>query len=636
MDATTNDKQLMGKILYTLLFVIAVPGLLLWWAATLDGRLPFSLSSYSWAGGIIGVLGFLIMVWGMLSIMVFGKGLPMNAYPPKQFVNKGIYALIPHPIYTGFSLLVAGVSLYVGSFSGLFVVFPLTAMGCMALVLGHENFSIRERFPDRQVSPKLFLPAREDRLPGIYNYLAYYLWAIMPVVIFNGCILGLGGGEHTYRHMYVVSADTMLSGNFIIWAILFLLPFCVISQQRLRKIIVAVWVSLGLWIMVCLLWPVLARSHWPANDLLADMDGLRPSYFIFFSIPPVVFAVVMVLFAIRAVGKLLGSLSGAGLTCFLVYLGRDHFFQVVPVVVIAILAMNYSSAWRWLLWLSEKIANSWQEWTFGPVRIINHGIYAGAGGLVGFGLAACLSGTGQVVNMVVFAFIVVITSGLWAQFIEGSEKLKRPFGFYGGLVGIIIGALVLKIMGAEVWIIIGAVSVAMPWVQALGRLRCLVNGCCHGSMTEAENGIRYFHFRSRVDHLSGLKGKPLHATPLYSILWMVFVGVLLYRLWFGGVPTSFIFGLYLMLNGLGRFVEEAFRGEPQTPVVRGLRLYQWTAMASVVVGAAMTVLPGPVPAPEVQVELGPLLAGVLVVGFFSFFAMGVDFPKSNRRFSRLV
>jgi prolipoprotein diacylglyceryltransferase len=132
-----------------------------------------------------------------------------------------------------------------------------------------------------------------------------------------------------------------------------------------------------------------------------------------------------------------------------------------------------------------------------------------------------------------------------------------------------------------------------------------------------------------------LKGELLHPTQLYSILWLFFVGFILLTLWNNNFAYSFIFGIYLILTGLGRFVEEAYRGEAQTPNVSGLHLYQWTAIASVIVGIVMTVI---------HVEPAAISPGfswesVLVAaisGFFLFFAMGVDFPNSNIRFSRLV
>ena len=305
-------------------------------------------------------------------------------------------------------------------------------------------------------------------------------------------------------------------------------------------------------------------------------------------------------------------------------------------LIIYMLAINFYAIWIFLKNISEYIANSWREWTFGKVRVINHGFYVGIGAFIGIMLAGILAGKYYSWAVLVFAIVVVIFSALWAQVIEGSEKLKRPYGYYGALVGIIFGSIAVWAMGFDVWIIIGVISVVMPWVQAIGRLRCLINGCCHGKAVDKESlGIRYFHSRSRVTNLSNLKGQLLHPTPLYSILWLFFVGLLLLILWYSDFSSPFIFGIYLILTGLGRFVEEGYRGEVQTPIIRGLRLYQWTAILSIIIGIFMTTIRiNPV---FVDPEFGwEVIAASLIGGLFTTFAMGIDFPDSNVRFSRLV
>lgn len=62
---------------------------------------------------------------------------------------------------------------------------------------------------------------------------------------------------------------------------------------------------------------------------------------------------------------------------------------------------------------------------------------------------------------------------------------------------------------------------------------------------------------------------------------------------------------------------------------------QWAAVASVVTGALMTALGhgGPAPTPHFEWRVVPASA---VFGVFVWFAMGVDFPNSSRRFSGLV
>jgi hypothetical protein len=113
------------------------------------------------------------------------------------------------------------------------------------------------------------------------------------------------------------------------------------------------------------------------------------------------------------------------------------------------------------------------------------------------------------------------------------------------------------------------------------------------------------------------------------------IGVLLLRLWSIHAPIWFIVGAYLVLAGLARFMEEAYRGEPQTLALAGLPIYQHLAMISVLLGAWVTTFGG-APAPEAQGIVGARVWGVAAaVGAVYWFAMGVDFPESHRRFARL-
>ena len=113
------------------------------------------------------------------------------------------------------------------------------------------------------------------------------------------------------------------------------------------------------------------------------------------------------------------------------------------------------------------------------------------------------------------------------------------------------------------------------------------------------------------------------------------VGLALWRLWSDGAPVQFIGGAYFLLIGIGRFVEEHFRGEPQTAWVAGLRLYQWLAIAFVVLGGAMMAV-GATPAPLPEPLDLPSLALALAAGVVSYAAYGIDFPTSNARFARLT
>jgi prolipoprotein diacylglyceryltransferase len=246
-------------------------------------------------------------------------------------------------------------------------------------------------------------------------------------------------------------------------------------------------------------------------------------------------------------------------------------------------------------------------------------------------IAGALAGPEHTGSLVVTAVAALAGAGLWAQFVEGSPRLLRPFGFYGGLFGVMAASL----LSSAPMLIMAAYCAGAPWLQAMGRLRCLVQGCCHGRPVRPDVGIRYYHPRSRVCRLADLKGVPLHPTPLYSILWNVGIAMVMTRLWIVHAPLGLIGGLYLILTGIGRFCEEGYRGEPQTPVLAGLRLYQWIAIATVCGGAAFTALGSRTAAPAARFSW-TVLAVAVVFGVVSTFLLGIDAPESNRRFARLT
>jgi hypothetical protein len=103
-----------------------------------------------------------------------------------------------------------------------------------------------------------------------------------------------------------------------------------------------------------------------------------------------------------------------------------------------------------------------------------------------------------------------------------------------------------------------------------------------------------------------------------------------------GTPDALLVGVYLILGGVARFVEESYRAEPQTPVVRGLHIYQWIAVASLVIGMVTTTLPSTTAATAFSPPGSALVLATLILALATGFAMGVDFPRSNRRFSRLA
>ena len=643
--AVTRD-ALVGKVLYGSLFALVMPALLLLWArATSDVVLLPAVRSPP-IGAALAAMGCGLTLWGMHGLWVHGGGLPMNAFPPTSFVTRDAFALVAHPIYSGFVLSCAGVAIVFGSASGLWFVTPMTALGCVAIVFGYERIDLRARFGERAERPWLSLAPEAPEPPTASMRLAAYGLVLIPWAIAYEAVVRLGvppGARATTLsfegHLPVIEwTEAVYASAYVLVP---LAPWVARSQRDLREFMRSGLFAMAIVFPIYLAIPLVAppRPFQPQGGF-GQIAMLERAWDTPGAAMPS-FHVIWALLAARVYARrwpAFASLAwiwaiAVGVSC--VTTGMHATLDIVAGAFVYLGATRARRVWEGMHLVTQHIANSWREWHFGPVRVIDHGVYVALGSAVGFVIIATLIGPGHANAVLVVAFGALIGSGLWAQLIEGSARLARPYGFFGGVLGIVLGAFAAPRFGVSVWTMLGAACVAAPWIQSLGRLRCLVQGCCHGSPSREGIGIRYVHPRSRVTRLSDLGHVPVHPTPLYSILWNVFIALAVTRLWTSHAPLHFVGSMYLLLMGLGRFVEEAYRGEPQTFVWSGLRLYQWISIAIAGIGAVLTAAGRSAPAPPFAFRNDSLLPA-LGVGLFVWFAMGVDFPSSDRRFSRLA
>ncbi len=633
-----------AKILYGSVFVVLLPAALALWAHGTRNviQLP-ALHSALW-GAVLVATGVAVMSVGMIALWIRGGGLPMNAFPPPRFVANGIYGLVPHPIYGGFVIGCAGVSILVGSASGLWLMTPSVALASSALVLGYELPDLRRRFGAQLSSP--WLPADGTAEASLLERVRVYFVVLLPWLVAFESVSRMGAPPDavtTYMsfetHLPVVEWTEVVYAST--YPVVLLAPMLVRSGRALRQFARRGLVAMALVFPLYLLLPFDAppRPFDPTTPLGGLLLWERTPYSGVAACPS--FHVVWALIAASALSegarwkRWAWGAWAAFVAVSCVTTGMHSVADVLAGFAAYLVVIYIRDIWEALLNGAERIANSWREWRIGPARIINHGAYAGAATLVGMWLIDAMLGPGHAWLIISVYLASTVGAALWAQWVEGSPALLRPLGFYGGMIGAVIGATVAPLTGLSLWTVLAAICVAAPWIQALGRLRCLVQGCCHGRATETVPGIRYTHPRSRVCRLAHLEGVPVHATPLYSILWNGVVAAAVLRLAQLHSPCSLICGIYLILSGIGRFVEEAYRGEPQTLIFRGLRLYQWVAIATVVAGAAITTVHSAALPSVPTLRITSFLLG-LGCGLAAWFVTGVDFPESSRRFARLT
>ena len=643
----------LARVAYGAVFVVFLPvGLLLWARATSPlVRLP--VIHVPEAGAALTTLGVLLIAAGIRDLIVLGGGLPMNAFPPPHIVRTRIYRWVRDPIYIGFVLVCAGVSIAAGSPAGLWIVTPVTALACAALVYGYERHDLRRRFDkDALQPPVLSIPPADDNAPRPTHRAAVFLWVVIPWVVIFYAVQALGRPADAFGTMLPFeSRSTVLQWTELgyVSAYLFIpvTALLIRTQHDLRRF--AVQALIGI-VVVSIAWltiPVVAtnRPFVPASAL-----GRLLAFEQAHSNGVAAFPAFHVLWALIAAEAWHGNARSSGrnwwgwigwlwaaiITVASVTTSMHTVVEVGAAIALFLPIRHYERTWASIRAMTELIANSWKEWRVGPIRIINHGVWGAAGAGVGLLVAGSAAGPDCLGAVIWMALCSLVCAGLWAQALEGSSKLLRPFGWYGGILGGVVGALAAAAVGCPAAPLLAAFAIAAPWIQIFGRVRCLVQGCCHGGPASPGVGIRYQHRRSRVTQLAHLAGVPVHATPLYSIAGNIVIGVALLRLRVVGTPDSLIVGIYLILAAVARFVEESFRAEPQTPILAGLHSYQWIAFGSLLAGIVCTTIPTAASTPTFVWPDARLAWSAIAMAMLAGFALGVDFPASNRRFSRLA
>ncbi len=641
---TARLRERLLKVAYGALFVGVLPALLVLWADRLDRWVRLPVPDAAWAGAGLVAAGVAIMTAGTMALWRYGGGLPMSAFPPARLVSRGVYRYVADPHYVGAVAVAIGASLMFTSPSGLWIVTPVLALACVAWVMGFERAQTSARF-GAVTEPVLRLPSAVDDAPTPWHRGAVYALVFVPWLAIYLSVEFLGApadapssGMALDAMIPVVPWTAMIYES--VYPMVVLAPLFARRQRDLR-----LFARRGLWAMAIiipfyLLVPVVYEPRpVPGMGFFASWVALERT----FNSPLTAFPAFHVVWACIAASMytatyrhgrrmwLLAIAIGVSCTTVGIHAASD---VVAALVLFAVLARG-AELWAWMRRASERAANSWQEWSLGPFRLLSHGLFVGLAVALTFPIGLWLGGPDLLGWIFAASLVGAVAAALWAQLIEGSPQLLRPFGYFGGVIGVLVTAVAAGGAGVDVWRLLAASCVLLAFGQGLGRLRCLVNGCCHGRPAPAGIGITYDHPMPRPTRLANLGGVPLHPTQVYSLCWLVVVGIVLTRLWLVEAPLSFIAGMYFVLVGLGRFVEEHYRGEPQTAVIAGFRLYQWLTLVFVVGGAALTTVPSAsAPAP---VAIGwPAIAVSALAAVVGTAFYGIDVPGSNRRFSRLA
>jgi phosphatidylglycerol:prolipoprotein diacylglycerol transferase len=158
-------------------------------------------------------------------------------------------------------------------------------------------------------------------------------------------------------------------------------------------------------------------------------------------------------------------------------------------------------------------------------------------------------------------------------------------GLVGGALGVVLWARWRRFLG---WQLFDAAAVPLAVGYALGRVGCQLSGDGdYGTASDLPWAMAYPEGTVPTTD-------EVHPTPVYETLAMGLAGAILWRLR-DRVAPGMLFGIYLMIAGVERFLVEFIRRNDD--VVAGLTFAQLIALAMLALGVAIVAVRRDVPHP---------------------------------------
>jgi phosphatidylglycerol:prolipoprotein diacylglycerol transferase len=181
-------------------------------------------------------------------------------------------------------------------------------------------------------------------------------------------------------------------------------------------------------------------------------------------------------------------------------------------------------------------------------------------------------------------FLIVSWDRLVAGQIDWGRFLTSGRVVLGGVVlGFTALVILLRKYRLPVGMFSDAALAGVTLGMGIGRLGCLMAGCCYGRETDAWWGITFSDPAARL--VGTTLDTPLHPTqPLQALAAFLLFGFLLW-LFFNRSFDGQVAGWFWIITGLSRFTIEFLRGD-ERGAAGGISTSQWIGLFGVAAGVA--------------------------------------------------
>lgn len=164
----------------------------------------------------------------------------------------------------------------------------------------------------------------------------------------------------------------------------------------------------------------------------------------------------------------------------------------------------------------------------------------------------------------------------WAYFSAHPAEIVRidqgGLIFYGGFLAAAAGVAVMaRVRHIPLWTLGDFTVSALPLGHALGRIGCLLNGCCYGAPSDLPWAVK-------------TAGAWRHPVQGYEAIFNIALYLTLCLLLLRRVQAGFVVAAYLIGYGLWRFAIEFLRGDARMQAWGGLNAAQTLSLVLVGLG----------------------------------------------------
>jgi phosphatidylglycerol:prolipoprotein diacylglycerol transferase len=240
----------------------------------------------------------------------------------------------------------------------------------------------------------------------------------------------------------------------------------------------------------------------------------------------------------------------------------------------------------------------------GPITVYTYGVLLAAAYLLGLKLAMTRAKSrgldpNRALDLGIAIIVAALVGAKLLLILVDFDKFRQNPGeilsivraggvFYGGLIAAVAVAFwYMWRHRMPLWTTCDVFAPGIALGHAVGRLGCLMAGCCYGRETHVPWAITFTNPEAAANVGTPL-GVPLHPTQLYESAAEALILVLL--LWTEKKGRPFegrTFWSYLVLYGISRFVIEFFRGDERGVVFGTISTSQFISLIIVPVAIGM-------------------------------------------------